>query len=198
MNGALLAAGAVKLFIGIGLGGLGVVLAWKLLSRLLGGEGKIEDNPAAGLLHGSARIALGLLVRQVLTDMRVGAPSLAAQTARAPAAALQVQGERELSLAVPLHGSQGIPARCSVPGLPPAIFKIAHHVPEPCVTWHALRRCALPVALRNSHNYVVSSNSHLTSESSPISHGQGGVPEDVDSDFFSLKSCHHDTTLSMP
>jgi len=69
MNGALLAAGAVKLFIGIGLGGLGVVLAWKLLSRLLGGEGKIEDNPAAGLLHGSALIALGVLVRQVLTAL---------------------------------------------------------------------------------------------------------------------------------
>ena len=47
-----------------------------------------------------------------------------------------------------------------------------------------MRDKMLPVALRNSHNYAVSSNSHLTSESSPISHGQGGVPEDVDSDFF--------------
>jgi heme A synthase len=69
MNGALLAAGAVKLFIGIGLGGLGVVLAWKLLSRLLGGDTQLEDNPAAGLLHGSALISLGLLVRQVLTAL---------------------------------------------------------------------------------------------------------------------------------
>ncbi len=71
MNGALLAAGAVKLFIGLGLGGLGVVLAWKLLTRLLSsGEGvALEDNPAAGLLHASALISLGILVRQVLTAL---------------------------------------------------------------------------------------------------------------------------------
>ncbi len=70
MNGALLAAGAVKLFIGIGLGGLGVVLAWKLLSRLLGSDGaSLEDNPAAGLLHGSALVSLGILVRQVLASL---------------------------------------------------------------------------------------------------------------------------------
>lgn len=71
MNGALLAAGAVKLFIGIGLGGLGVVLAWKVLSRLLGsGDGAaLVDNPAAGVVHGSALVSLGLLVRQVLTAL---------------------------------------------------------------------------------------------------------------------------------
>lgn len=71
MNGALLAAGAVKLFIGIGLGGLGVVLAWKLLARLLGsGDGvALVDNPSAGVVHGSALVALGLLVRQVLSAL---------------------------------------------------------------------------------------------------------------------------------
>lgn len=71
MNAGVLAAGAVKLFIGIGLGGLGVVLAWKLLSRLLqSSEGvKLEDNPAAGVLHASALISLGLLVRQVLSAL---------------------------------------------------------------------------------------------------------------------------------
>jgi uncharacterized membrane protein YjfL (UPF0719 family) len=71
MNGGLMAAGAVKLFIGIGLGGLGVVLAWKLLSRLLqSSEGQpLEDNPAAGILHGSALVSLGLLVRQVLSAL---------------------------------------------------------------------------------------------------------------------------------
>ncbi len=71
MNGALLAAGAVKLFIGIGLGGLGVVLAWKLLSRMVGsGEGQgIDENPAVGLLHATALISLGILVRQVLAAL---------------------------------------------------------------------------------------------------------------------------------
>lgn len=58
----------MKLFIGIGLGGLGVVLAYRLLSRLLvTADGPpFEENPAAGLLHGSALVSLGLLVRQVL------------------------------------------------------------------------------------------------------------------------------------
>ena len=71
MNGGLMAAGAVKLFIGIGLGGLGVVLAWKLLSRLLqSAEGlPLEENPAAGILHASALVSLGLLVRQVLAAL---------------------------------------------------------------------------------------------------------------------------------
>lgn len=71
MNGALLAAGVVKLFLGIGLGGLGVVVAWKLLSRLLsGGEAvRLDENPAAGVLHGSALLALGVLVRQVLSAL---------------------------------------------------------------------------------------------------------------------------------
>ncbi len=66
-----MAAGAVKLFIGIGLGGLGVVLAWKLLSRLLqGGENvPLEDNPAAGILHAASLVSLGLLVRQVLAAL---------------------------------------------------------------------------------------------------------------------------------
>ena len=64
MNGALLAAGAVKLFVGIGIGGLGVALAWKLLSRVLSrGEGiPLEDNGAAGILHASALISLGLRI----------------------------------------------------------------------------------------------------------------------------------------
>lgn len=68
MNGALLAAGAVKLVLGIGLGGLGVFIAWKLLSRLLSSaEGvPLEDNPAAGVLHASALLSLSLLVRQTL------------------------------------------------------------------------------------------------------------------------------------
>lgn len=71
MNVGLMAAGAVKLFIGIGLGGLGVVLAWKLLSRLLqSAEGApLEENPAAGILHASALVSLGLLVRQVLAAL---------------------------------------------------------------------------------------------------------------------------------
>ena len=66
-----MAAGAVKLFIGIGLGGLGVVLAWKLLSRLLqSAEGlPLEENPASGILHASALVSLGLLVRQVLAAL---------------------------------------------------------------------------------------------------------------------------------
>lgn len=70
MNGALLAAGAVKLFIGIGLGGLGVVLAYRLLSRVLHGDGHLlEDNPAAGILHASALLSLGILARQSLTSL---------------------------------------------------------------------------------------------------------------------------------
>lgn len=70
MNAGLLAAGIVKLLIGIGLGGAGVVLAWKLLSRLLqSSEQPLEDNPAAGVLHASALLSLGLLVRQVLTAL---------------------------------------------------------------------------------------------------------------------------------
>ena len=71
MNGGLIAAGAVKLFIGIGLGGLGVVLAWKLLTRLLqNAEGiPLEDNPAAGILHAAGLVSLGLLVRQVLVAL---------------------------------------------------------------------------------------------------------------------------------
>ena len=61
----------MKLFIGIGLGGLGVVLAWKLLARLLNSpEGQpLEENPAAGIVHASALVSLGLLVRQVLTAL---------------------------------------------------------------------------------------------------------------------------------
>lgn len=71
MNPAVLAAGAVKLFIGIGLGGLGVVLAWRLLTRLLTrGEGQpLEENPAAGVLHASALLSLALLVRQTLAAL---------------------------------------------------------------------------------------------------------------------------------
>lgn len=66
-----MAAGAVKLFIGIGLGGLGVVLAWKLLTRLLQGSENVplEDNPAAGILHATGLVSLGLLVRQVLAAL---------------------------------------------------------------------------------------------------------------------------------
>ena len=68
MNGALLVAGAVKLVLGIGLGGLGVFVAWKVLSRLLASPDGValEDNPAAGILHASALVALSLLTRQTL------------------------------------------------------------------------------------------------------------------------------------
>lgn len=61
----------MKLFIGIGLGGLGVVLAYRLLSRLLStADGPpFEENPSAGILHGSALVSLGLLVRQVLVAL---------------------------------------------------------------------------------------------------------------------------------
>lgn len=61
----------MKLFIGIGLGGLGVVLAYRLLSRLLStADGPpLEENPSAGILHGSALVSLGLLVRQVLVAL---------------------------------------------------------------------------------------------------------------------------------
>lgn len=71
MNGALLGAGAVKLFIGIGLGGLGVFLTWKLLTRVLSrGDGPpLEDNAAVGILHGTALLSLGILVRQVLSAL---------------------------------------------------------------------------------------------------------------------------------
>ena len=71
MNGALLAAGLVKLFIGIGIGGLGVVLGWKLLSRLLSSaEGlPLEENPAAGVLHACSLVSLGILARQVLAAL---------------------------------------------------------------------------------------------------------------------------------
>lgn len=71
MNGAVLAAGAVKLFIGIGIGGLGVVLAYKLLSRVLAkGDGPpLEENVAIGVLHASSLVSLGLLVRQVLAAL---------------------------------------------------------------------------------------------------------------------------------
>ncbi|PZR11163.1 MAG: DUF350 domain-containing protein [Archangium gephyra] len=69
MNGALLTAGAVKLFIAVGLGGLGVVLAYRLLARILGGSGALTDNPAAGVLHASALLSLGILARQSLTSL---------------------------------------------------------------------------------------------------------------------------------
>lgn len=73
MNGAILAAGAVKLFIGLGLGGLGVALTWKFLSKVLsrgGADGPgLEDNAALGVVHASALLALGILVRQVLTAL---------------------------------------------------------------------------------------------------------------------------------
>jgi hypothetical protein len=71
MNAAVLAAGAVKLFIGIGLGGLGVALAWKLLTRMLSsGDGPpLEENPAAGVLHASALLSLAMLVRQTLAAL---------------------------------------------------------------------------------------------------------------------------------
>lgn len=69
MNGALLTAGAVKLFIAVGLGGLGVVLAYRLLSRILGGAQTLVENPAAGVLHASALLSLGILARQSLTSL---------------------------------------------------------------------------------------------------------------------------------
>lgn len=71
MNAAVMAAGLVKLFIGIGLGGLGVALAWKMLTRVLSsGEGQpLEENPAVGVLHASALLSLAMLVRQTLTAL---------------------------------------------------------------------------------------------------------------------------------
>lgn len=68
MNSSLLAAGAVKLLLGIGLGGLGVFVAYRVLSRLLGGGAKLEENPAAGVLHATALLSLGLLARQSLAS----------------------------------------------------------------------------------------------------------------------------------
>lgn len=71
MNAAVMAAGLVKLFIGIGLGGLGVALAWKLLTRVLwSGQGGVhEENTATGVLHASALLSLAMLVRQTLAAL---------------------------------------------------------------------------------------------------------------------------------
>lgn len=70
MNGALLAAGAVKLFIGIGLGGLGVVLVYRLLSRILDTKNHpLTENAAAGVVHATALLSLGILARQSLTSL---------------------------------------------------------------------------------------------------------------------------------
>jgi hypothetical protein len=68
MNSALLAAGAVKLVISIGLGGLGVFTAYRVLARVLSGGAKLENNAAAGVLHASALLSLGLLARQSLSS----------------------------------------------------------------------------------------------------------------------------------
>jgi len=68
MNSALLAAGAVKLLISIGLGGLGVFTAYRVLARVLSGGANLENNTAAGVLHASALLSLGLLARQSLAS----------------------------------------------------------------------------------------------------------------------------------
>lgn len=71
MNGALLVAGLIKLIIGIGLGGLGVFLSWKVLTRMLTAPDALPlaENPAAGVLEASTLISLSLLVRQTLSAL---------------------------------------------------------------------------------------------------------------------------------
>ncbi len=66
MNLSLILVGAVKLSLGIFLGGLGVVLAYAVLSRLLKSSRALEDNTAAGVLHASALLSLAMLARNSL------------------------------------------------------------------------------------------------------------------------------------
>ncbi len=66
MNGSLVLIGAVKLAVGICFGGLGVVLAYGVLSRLLRSGQALEDNAAAGVLHASTLLSLAMLARNSL------------------------------------------------------------------------------------------------------------------------------------
>lgn len=86
MNLSLILVGAVKLMLGIFLGGLGVVLAYAVLSRLLKSAQALEDNVAAGVLHASALLSLAMLARNSLRaiydtidlTMHVGQPNAVA------------------------------------------------------------------------------------------------------------------------
>ncbi len=66
VNLSLILVGAVKLLLGIFLGGLGVVLAYAVLSRLLRSARALEDNTAAGVLHASALLSLSMLAKNSL------------------------------------------------------------------------------------------------------------------------------------
>ena len=66
MNLSLILVGAVKLLLGIFLGGVGVVVAYAVLSRLLKSAQALEDNVAAGVLHASALVSLAFLARNSL------------------------------------------------------------------------------------------------------------------------------------
>lgn len=66
MNLSLLLVGVVKLTIGIFLGALGVVVAYRLVQRTLKEGTPLIDNPAAGTLYASALIAVALLTRNSL------------------------------------------------------------------------------------------------------------------------------------
>lgn len=65
MNPALILIGVIKLGVSIVVGGFGVLLAYRLLARVLKLE-SILDNPAAGVLHASMLISLALLIRNSL------------------------------------------------------------------------------------------------------------------------------------
>jgi hypothetical protein len=67
VNFSLIIIGLVKLIVGFGLGGLGILLAWKLLSRLVNSDGALKDNSAAGTLHAGMLISLAILGRNALS-----------------------------------------------------------------------------------------------------------------------------------
>lgn len=85
MNLGLVLIGFVKLVVGLVLAALTVVLAYRVLARLLKSGHALEENPAAGVLHASSLLSLALLARNSLgalydtIDLVVhgGAPSLA-------------------------------------------------------------------------------------------------------------------------
>jgi hypothetical protein len=66
VNLSLILVGAVKLLLGIFLGGVGVVVAYAVLSRLLKSAQALEDNVAAGALHASSLVSLAFLARNSL------------------------------------------------------------------------------------------------------------------------------------
>lgn len=65
MNLSLILIGVLKLGFGIVIGGLGVVAAWRMLAKSLRLDSVLE-NPAAGTVHASVLLALGLLIRNSL------------------------------------------------------------------------------------------------------------------------------------